>query len=567
MKLVHLGIASAVSIASLVAIAPRAEACGGFFCQNVPVDQTGEQILFAVENGRVEAQIKVDYAGAAEEFSWVVPVPSLPEVGVSSNRVFGVMKERAGIRFELSMTYDGNCMYPPMSAESGGVRGDATSNADDGVTVVTQSQVGPYDYAILQATDTLALFDWLAANDYIIPATAAPLVESYVLMGDEMHFVAFKLQKDRTVGEIAPVVLKYDDDQPMIPIQLTAIATQPDLGVTVGLLGDARAVPENYLHVLINEARIDWLSGGSNYDALINDAMDEAGGQAFTTEFAGASDRFANAFFTEGRLRTEQLAMTGDPVSFFGLVQSEGFAADAQLLEIIGRCIPIPASLVASGVDQRTFLNNLEGYRSELAGFDFDEAACANELEAAIVAPLRHAQELFDSLPYFTRLHTSLSAEEMTVDPVFAFNREMGDVDNVHRATAVMVCDNQGDYGAVPIVVTLSDGREVLTSYSGSGQLDAMPGAAVLEQTNATGAPVAVPRTDGRSPLVELAAHNVAAAKAFPDRSFELNPGDGERRVGAARSSSGCSTGGRAAGFAALVMLLGLLALRRRRAA
>ena len=566
MKLVHLGIASAVSIASLVALAPRAEACGGFFCQNVPVDQTGEQILFAVENGRVEAQIQVDYVGAAEAFSWVVPVPSLPEVGVSSNRVFGVMKERAGIRFELSMTYEGNCMYPPMSAEGGGVRGDATSDADNGVTVVTQSQVGPYDYAILQATDTLALFDWLAANDYIIPATAAPLVEPYVLMGDQMHFVAFKLQKDRTVGEIAPVVLKYDDTQPMIPIQLTAIATQPDLGVTVGLLGDARAVPENYLHVLINDARIDWLSSGSNYDALINDAMDEAGGQAFTTEFAGASARFANAFFTEGRLRTDQLAMTGDPISFFGLVQSEGFAADAQLLEIIGRCIPIPASLVAAGVDQRTFLNNMEGYRSELAGFDFDEAACANELEAAIVAPLRHAQELFDSLPYFTRLHTSLSAEEMTVDPVFAFNSEMGDVDNVHRATAVMVCDNQGDYGAVPIVVTLSDGREVLTSYSASGLVNAMPGAASLEQTNATGAPVAVPRTDGRSPLAELAAHNVAAAKAFPDRSFELNPGDGERRVGRAASDGGCSTGGNAAGLFGL-MGLGLLALRRRRAA
>ena len=566
MKLVHLGIASAVSIASLVALAPRAEACGGFFCQNVPVDQTGEQILFAVENGRVEAQIQVDYVGAAEAFSWVVPVPSLPEVGVSSNRVFGVMKERAGIRFELSMTYDGNCMYPPMSAEGGGVRGDATSNADDGVTVVTQSQVGPYDYAILQATDTLALFDWLGANDYIIPATAAPLVEPYVLMGDQMHFVAFKLQKDRTVGEIAPVVLKYDDTQPMIPIQLTAIATQPDLGVTVGLLGDARAVPENYLHVLINDARIDWLSSGSNYDALINDAMDEAGGQAFTTEFAGASDRFANAFFTEGRLRTDQLAMTGDPVSFFGLVQSEGFAADAQLLEIIGRCIPIPASLVAAGVDQRTFLNNMEGYRSELAGFDFDEAACANELEASIVAPLRHAQELFDRVPYFTRLHTSLSAQEMTVDPVFAFNSEMGDVDNVHRATAVMVCANDGNYNAVPIVVTLSDGREVLTSYSASGQLDAMPGAASLEQTNATGAPVAVPRTDGRSTVAELAAHNVAAAKAFPDRSFELNPGDGERRVGRAASDGGCSTGGNAAGLFGL-MGLGLLALRRRCAA
>lgn len=566
MKRVHLGIASAVSLAALLSAAPRAEACGGFFCQNIPVDQTGEQILFAVEDGRVEAQIQVDYAGAAEDFSWVVPVPSLPEVGVSSNRVFGVMKERAGIRFELTMTYDGNCMYPPMSAESGGVRGDATSDADDGVTVITQSQVGPYDYAILQATDTLALFDWLGANDYVIPATAAPLVEPYVLMGDEMHFVAFKLQKDRTVGEIAPVVLKYDDDQPMIPIQLTAIATQPNLGVTVGLLGDARAVPENYLHVLINDARIDWLSGGSNYDALIDDAMDEAGGQAFTTEFAGSSDRFAGAFYAEGQMETEQLSLTGDPVAFFDLVRNEGFTADSQLLDILGRCIPLPASLAAAGVDQRSFLNNLEAYRAELAGQPFDAEACANELEASIVAPLRHAQELFDRVPYFTRLHTSLSAEEMTVDPVFAFNSEMGDVDNVHRASAVMVCDNNGDYNAVPIVVTLADGREVLTSYSASSQLDAMPGAAAVEQTGATGAPVAVARTDGRNPVTELAAHNVAAAKAFPNQSFELNPGDGERRVGTVRSSGGCSAAGGGAGLFGLIGL-GLLALRRRRAA
>lgn len=566
MKLVHLGIASAVSLAAILSAAPRAEACGGFFCQNIPVDQTGEQILFAVEDGRVEAQIQVDYVGAAEDFSWVVPVPSLPEVGVSSNRVFGVMKERSGIRFELTMTYDGNCMYPPMSAEAGGVRGDATSDSDNGVTVVTQSQVGPYDYAILQATDTLALFDWLGANDYIIPATAAPLVEPYVLMGDQMHFVAFKLQKERTVGEIAPVVLKYDDDQPMIPIQLTAIATQPDLGVTVGLLGDARAVPENYLHVLINEARIDWLSSGSNYDALINDAMDEAGGQAFTTEFAGSSDRFAGAFFTEGQMETSQLALTGDPVAFFDLVRNEGFTADAQLLDILGRCIPLPASLAAQGLDQRSFLNNLASYRAELAGQSFDAAACANELEASIVAPLRHAQELFDRVPYFTRLHTSLSAEEMTVDPVFAFNSEMGDVDNVHRASAVMVCDNNGDYNAVPIVVTLADGREVLTSFSDAGQVDAMPGAAALEQTGATGAPVAVSRTDGRNPVAELAAHNVAVAKAFPNQSFELNPGDGERRVGKVRSSDGCSAAGGGAGLFGLVGL-GLLVLRRRRAA
>lgn len=566
---------------TLIAHAAPAEACGGFFCQNVPVDQTGEQILFAVEGDEVEAHVQIQYQGAAEDFSWVVPTPSLPEIGVSSSTVFSRLAATAGVRFQLDWDTVNGC-YPWLfegdaSAGGGPPNADGGTPTDGGVTVIEQSQVGPFDYTILQATSLSPLLTWLADNDYNVPDAAGALLEPYVLMGDQMHFVAFKLQKDREVGDIQPVTLRYQDDQPMIPIQLTAIASQPDLGVTVNILGSTRSVPENFLHVTINEARVNWLQYGSNYNALINDAMDEAGGQGFATEFAGptgTASAFAGLFYSEGRYDTAALATITDPLAFFNAMQSQGFAGDTQLLNLLTRFIPMPADLVASGLQPRDFYNNLSSYASYLEGQPFDAPAFANELELVIVGPLRHAQELFDRNPYFTRLYTSLSAEEMTVDPVFTFNSELGDVSNIHRATGLLLCDDLNSGGTnIPVTITLADGRQVLTTLYGDHTAhDGLPAAYDLAETAASGAPVSVGRTDGRSPAAELAAANAAVAALFPERTFTLNAGTdpvapvvpSARPTERNESNGGCSSGGVAAANLLGLLFVALAMVRRR---
>ena len=226
-------------------------------------------------------------------------------------------------------------------ADFAGSAGGDPEEGDGGVTVVEQSSVGPFDFAVLQADAVEPLFDWLQANDYDIPDDVMPFVEPYVEMEGDVHFVAFRLSKDRETGDIQPITLRYDATKPMIPIQLTAIATQPDLGVTVHVLGDARSVPENYLHVHINDARIDWLSGGSNYDELVTLAMDEAGGQGFTTEYAGESSVMAEMLYREGQYDLDALAAITDPVAFFDEMRRQGFAANDQLLGLLQAFIPL----------------------------------------------------------------------------------------------------------------------------------------------------------------------------------------------------------------------------------
>ena len=66
--------------------------------------------------------------------------------------------------------------------------------------------------------------------------------------------------------------------------------------ITAYVLSSRRAIPLNYRHVLINPTRINWLNYGSNYSQVANAAVDEAGGQAFLTEYAGAVGSIAQGY-------------------------------------------------------------------------------------------------------------------------------------------------------------------------------------------------------------------------------------------------------------------------------
>ena len=46
-----------------------------------------------------------------------------------------------------------------------------------------------------------------------------------------------KLAPGRDLGDLQPLALTYAADQPGIPIRLTAVTTQPDLGVLIWVLG------------------------------------------------------------------------------------------------------------------------------------------------------------------------------------------------------------------------------------------------------------------------------------------------------------------------------------------
>src|ERR1041385_4575016 len=69
-----------------------AAACGGTFCDTgptaMPVDQTGENVVFSIDDGFVEAHVQILYQGDPARFAWIVPMQQVPDVHPGSAQLF-----------------------------------------------------------------------------------------------------------------------------------------------------------------------------------------------------------------------------------------------------------------------------------------------------------------------------------------------------------------------------------------------------------------------------------------------------------------------------------------------
>lgn len=507
----------------LLAGAP-AHACGGFFCSFAPMNQVSENILFVDHGDSVTTHVQIAYTGEAADFAWILPVPARPSLAVSHNELFRQLQFATQPAFVLEWPEQENecgTFFPPFFRTL-----EEAATADDGVTVVSEARVGPYDTVILTADDPEAVVNWLVANGYQLGELGPQLLAPYVDAG--MHFLALRLAPDRELGDLQPIAMTYAADTPMIPIQLTAIATEPDLGVTAWILGQDRAVPVNYRHVQINEALVDWFNGGFNYNDVVSAAVDEAeGGLAFVTDYAGPSQIMEGRIYQEGRWNLEPLRDTGDPGRFIESMLRQGVPRDAQTQALLRRHLPMPAAVLQEGVLRVVFRGDTEAYAraeengtlfgiaeqafyNDIRAFEewtgeiaFDPNAFVDDLHAVIVDPLRDAQDLFARFPVLTRLFTTLSAEEMTLDPVFDFNPDLPQVSNLRTAQARWECDETSpdsvNFEELTLVVTLRDGREVRSRpFENIGEplplpLD-VPAAAVIEQMDTDGAPQPIRR-------------------------------------------------------------------------
>ena len=441
----------ASALAAMALAAPeRASACGGFFCDSSqPVNQQAERIVFAQEaDGSVTAVIQIQYQGPSERFAWMLPVAGSPEISVSSDAAFQRLQQASNPQYRLTTRVEGTCGGGPSrafdSAGSPGASADGGA-ADAGappVSVVDSGYVGPYDYIIISvdpSTPDVAEtgIAWLQDNGYDVPSMGAEVLRPYLESG--MNLLAFRLVKGNDAGSIRPVSLSFGPGLPSIPLRPTALATQPDMGILVWVLGPSRAIPANYRDLELNEALINWLSPGSTYDAVVTRAANEAGGQGFVTEMAGAAAPLADVIWSEDEaarwaaLRAE--TWTGR--------EGELVFRIAELAALDGVPGVLTAALtIPDGVSEDQFFACLGCYvdasEADLPGVE--PAALLDAVQADVIDPMVDTRALFIESPYMTRLYTTMSADEMTVDPIFDFNDTLGDYSNVHEAERIIEC-------------------------------------------------------------------------------------------------------------------------------
>jgi hypothetical protein len=568
------GLALGLAAAAGPGYTPAAHACGCFAPPDptTPIVQAGERILFAMKDGVVTAHVQIQYQGDAAEFGWLVPMPAVPTLELGTDELFTQVIQTTQPRYRL--TAESDCP-PPDELAGGGPDGGPGAPDSGGSPVVTVDSIGPYDYAVLKADDKQPMFDWLAENGFFVPAGTDEVVDPYIRAGG--YFLALKLRKGQSVGDLQPIVVEYPSQLPQIPIVLTSVAADPDMPVLVWVLGEHRAIPRNFFHTHINDALIDWPRNGANYIEVATAAVDEADGHhSFITEYAGASDIMVGVLDPAGRFGDLDLLRTiTDPADYLEYLWSNGFGQassfpfgglqlSSQILAILERELPIPQALVdrvredAYGYELTAadFYVSFRYYRNMYPDLlaeaypAFAPITLTNELEQRIVGPTRAAGQLFRDNPYLTRLFTTLSPEEMTKDPTFSFNPDLPEVSNVHVGQLIYLeCSSYGgpEVGGPAILVTEQGWRLYLPDGPGSNDW--------------TGAPLPA------SYRIEMLREE-GAAQVVTDNADAIGAGvDQYRTVPPRERSGGCTTapgGAGGAGGGALLLLLGGLLIRRR---
>ena len=504
-----LGAASALALsAGALVLSPvmsrPVEACGGFWCsQTAPVNQSAEQIIF-VDNpdDTVTAIIQINYVGPSEKFAWVIPIPGDPEIAVSSNTAFARLDGATAPQYTLERHVEGTCKveqfpggcFDCFASSAGAAPPSAPTDdaAAPAIMVINQGSVGPYDYATIAVNPALpepadAAIEWFTSEGYDLTGVDAELLGPY--LADGLNLLAFRLTKsaDAQTGSIRPVMLTYHSELPMIPIRPTAVAAQPDMGIRVWVSADKQAIPSNYRSLVINEALIDWFNYTSNYDQVVTAAANEAGGQGFVTELAGDSKQYADGILAGAD--EQQLAMLA------GATYADGidaiFAANNYYRDWDGWRDAIQAAVtLPAGASFDDFGRNPDAYRGTA---QVDIPLFFETLRDDVVGPVLETQRLIASRPYLTRLYSTMSSDEMTVDPAFDYNPDLADISNLHVAQQYIECTADKTEYEAPWRIELPQGGVIRGEgggYYGTWPiaLDALPANLKIVQLSTSGA-------------------------------------------------------------------------------
>ena len=401
------------------------------------VDLSEIQALFIVGEDSTTVHLKGYFDGPLRDFVWLVPVPSSSKLELSHNDIFRRMNERTLPSFylfpefwydeventpefiegmfggewlgyvpdfpELWLEIERNqaCFYSGEDVLSPNV--DKWPCVSCREVYLTETVEWETQAAIINAQSHSEITDWARERGYLPGAMDTEVVQSYLdegysILAVEATSQAY-LKHGKRVNRIQPLAFTYAGDRITIPLKSAASAGITKKKLTVWIAAETRAIPDNYLHVHLNKARLNWtdvyglwrLELPGNYNQVFSDAIAEAGQPAFGTEYAVA---VPESVFEEYKR------------DYNGF--EEWFHAHAE----------------------SDFYSYPFKYEDHYENEWFNYSGFVDDWITYIQEPNAKAHRAIAERSYLTRLTTFFFSDAKTVDPVFLFNPDLGQVNH-----------------------------------------------------------------------------------------------------------------------------------------
>jgi hypothetical protein len=307
-RLLRRALVAICTLGAALTVSPRpATACGGCFIPPPPSPDkgtvvTGHRMALSISSEQTILWDQIAYAGAPEEFAWVLPIKPGARIEVASDAWFDVLDAatRAQV-YAPDLECDTGAFFCNVSIAAPAAAGcgdggvgleDGVGASDPPVTVVSHGSAGPYETVILSADEPGALPTWLEDHGYAIPADIYPLIDSYVAEG--FDFVALRLLPAAGVQQMRPVRVVQAGAVTTLPLRMVAAGTGPFTDITLFVLSEGRMTAQGFAEVAVFPGQLSWDFGTntSTYAVMREQALAQNGGRSFYVPFSAKGALF-----------------------------------------------------------------------------------------------------------------------------------------------------------------------------------------------------------------------------------------------------------------------------------
>jgi hypothetical protein len=174
-----------------------------------------QKAFILLAEGVQDLVLSVRFEGATDDFGWLVPLPSRPEMQPGEGEIFEILSRMLQKPFVVGRD-------PAPKSLGDGTRG--------GQVEVTWHDVGIYDVALVASGDGRALQSWLDDHGFALPNDGQAVLDAYARKGWVIAAIRIDPQAENETtnddlanGVIQPIVFRFATDEPVFPLRISAL--------------------------------------------------------------------------------------------------------------------------------------------------------------------------------------------------------------------------------------------------------------------------------------------------------------------------------------------------------